>query len=362
MRSTIPRSLAALPKAHLHMHIEGCMRPQTLAALAAEHDVPVPTVEGFGDFAAFEGMYGAACGVLRREQDLRRLARETVEDARADGAWYVEPAIYAPAHRGLMGSDEAVVESIELRDMILSSGMDVGVNEGYQKLDELLAAGRELGVGVGALIAGDRTMPLEECMEQARIAARWAARGVVSFGLAADEFGYPPEPFAPAFAIAREAGLISAPHAGEHAGPESIRGALDALGADRIQHGVRSIEEPALVARIAEEGVCLDVCPTSNAVMGVFPSVAEHPLPALLEAGVRCSLNADDSLLFGPGLLEEYELCRAQLALDDAAFAAIARASLEASGAPRELVARASAQIDGWLAADPAHEPAAGPA
>ncbi|HEX4804817.1 MAG TPA: adenosine deaminase [Conexibacter sp.] len=335
------RSLAALPKAHLHLHVEGCMRPATLAELAAEHGVPVPVVEGFGDFAAFEGMYGAACDVLRSERDLRRLVRETVEDARADGAWYVEPAIYAPAHRALLGSDEAVVELM---------------------VDELLAAGRELGVGVGALIAGDRTMPLEECMEQARIAARWAGRGVVAFGLAADEAGYPPEPFAPAFAIAREAGLISAPHAGELAGPESIRGALDALGADRIQHGVRSIEDPRLVARIAEAGVCLDVCPTSNALLGVYPRVAEHPLPALLEAGVRCSLNADDSLLFGPGLLEEYELCRAELALDDAAFAAIARASLEASGAARELVARASAQIDAWLAADPEHEPAADPA
>jgi adenosine deaminase len=325
------RDLAALPKGHLHLHMEAAMRPGTLAELAAEHGVPVPEIGAFGDFSAFEATYEAATGVLRREQDMRRLLWELVEDARADGAWYVEPALYAPAHRERFGSDEEVVELV---------------------IDGLRIAGAELGVGVGLMIAGDRMCDPAECEAQARIAAQHAGQGVVSFGLASDERGNPPEPFAEAFRIARGAGLISAPHAGELAGPESIEGALEALGADRVQHGVRAIESAELLRELAERGTCLDVCPTSNAALGVYPRAAEHPLPDLLAAGVRCSLNADDPLLFGCGLLEEYELCRAEMALDDADMAAIAAASLEASGAPSELVEQGLAAIREWLAED----------
>lgn len=304
------------------------MRPGTLADLAAEHGVPVPAIGAFGDFSAFEATYEAATGVLRREADMRRLLREMVEDARADGAWYIEPALYAPAHRQCFGSDEEVVELV---------------------IDGLHAAGAELGVGVGLMIAGDRMIDPAECEAQARIAARHAGAGVVSFGLASDERGHPPEPFAEAFRVARAAGLISAPHAGELAGPASVEGALEALGADRVQHGVRAIESPELLRQLAERGTCLDVCPTSNAALGVYPRIADHPLPDLLAAGVRCSLNADDPLLFGCGLLEEYELCRTEMALDDAALATIAAASLEASGAPPELIGRGLTAIRQWL-------------
>ncbi len=113
-----------------------------------------------------------------------------------------------------------------------------------------------------------------------------------------------------------------------------MQGALDALGADRLQHGVRAIEDPELVRRLADSPVCLDVCPTSNLMLAVVPDIASHPLPALLEAGVRCSLNSDDPLLFGPNLLEEYELVRNTLGLDDATLAHIATCSIDASGAP----------------------------
>ena len=143
----------------------------------------------------------------------------------------------------------------------------------------------------------------------------------MSFGLANDEAIGPPEPYAEAFAIAKDAGLLSAPHAGELAGPESVWGALDTLAPDRLQHGVRAIEDPELVKRLADSDIVLDVCPTSNLLLSVYPSLAEHPLPRLLEAGIQCSLNGDDPLLFGPGLLEEYELARSEMGLDDAALA-----------------------------------------
>jgi adenosine deaminase len=129
-----------------------------------------------------------------------------------------------------------------------------------------------------------------------------------------------------------------------------VVGALDALGADRIQHGVRAIEDPWLVARLADTGVCLDVCPSSNIMLSVFPSLEQHPLPALIDAGVRCSLNADDPLLFGPNLLEEYELCRSAFGFDDDRLAFMARCSIDASGAPDALKRQAGAGIDAWLA------------
>jgi adenosine deaminase len=201
------------------------------------------------------------------------------------------------------------------------------------------------------IVAADRTVAPSEAVEQAKLAAKYGALGVVGFGLANDEVGYPPAPFAPAYDIARAAGLLSVPHAGELVGPESVRSALDDLHADRIAHGVRAVEDPALVARLAASTVCLDVCPTSNLMLAVVPSIAEHPLRALIDAGVRCSLNADDPLLFGPNLLEEYELVRAELGFDDATLASIARCSVDASGAPDTLKASANAAIDRWLAA-----------
>jgi adenosine deaminase len=328
MSAGVDRDLAALPKGHLHLHLEAAMRPGTLRDLAGEHGVAVPEIGAYGDFSAFEATYEAATDVLRREEDVERLVREMLEDARAEGVWYVEPALYAPAHRARFGSDEAITELV---------------------LGALDRSGRELGVGVGLMIAGDRMIDPLECEEQARLASRYADRGVVSFGLASDERGNPPEPFAAAFEVARAADLISAPHAGELAGPESITAALEVLGADRLQHGVRAIESPALVEELAARGTCLDVCPTSNAALGIYPRPADHPLPRLLAAGVRCSLGADDPLLFGCGLVDEYELCRAEMGLGDSGLAAIAAASLEASGAPADLVARGLAGIGAWL-------------
>jgi adenosine deaminase len=322
------RSLATLPKGHLHIHLEGAMRPSTLADMAAHYEIPVPVTRGFGSFSAFAGLYVAACEVLRTEDDLRRITREVVEDAAASGAAWVEPAFYGPRYAEQFGSAGNAI------DIVLDEGLRVGL---------------ELGVGFGLMVAADRTVDPSEAVEQAKLAAERADRGVVSFGLANDEALFGPLPFAEAFAIAREAGLLSTPHAGELAGPESIVGALDALGAHRIQHGVRVVEDREVLARLVHEQVCLDVCPTSNLLLAVVPALAEHPLPYLLEQGVPCSINGDDPLLFGPGLLEEYELCRSELGLTDEQLATCARNSLVFSGAPRELVDAASVRIDEWL-------------
>lgn len=325
------RELSGLPKAHLHLHLEGGMRPTTLEELAAAHGIEVPVVSGFGSFTAFADMYVAACEVLRTPEDLQRLVDEVVHDAKLAGAVYVEPAMYLPTHNQRLGPDEAVVEIV---------------------LDALVAASERHGVGVGLMISGDRTKDPDDAVRQAELAAKLADRGVVSFGLANDEAIGPPELFAAAFDIARDAGLLSTPHAGELAGPDSIVGALDALGADRIEHGVRAVEDPQLIERLADSDVCLDVCPSSNVLLGVVEHVEDHPLPRLLGAGIACSVNADDPLLFGPGMLEEYQLCREALGLDDAAMATIARSSIVHSGADEVLKARALGGVDAWLAAE----------
>ena len=322
--------LKSLPKAHLHLHLEGGMRPSTLADLAAEHGMDVPVVTGFGSFSAFAEMYLTACDVLQRPEDMVRLVEETADDAVAAGAVYVEPAIYLPHHVDRLGPPEELIELL---------------------LDASRAATERTGVEIGWMVAGDRTVDPRVAVDQARIAVRHAGHGVVSFGLANDEMIGAPGAYKAAFDIARDAGLLSTPHAGELMGPESVVAALEVLGADRIGHGVRCVEMDGLPHRLAEAGVCLDVCPTSNVLLSVVPSLEEHPLPELLAAGVRVSINADDPLLFGPGLLEEYELCRDTFRLGHLEMARIAVSSVECSGACPTTKAAALNGIDEWLEA-----------
>jgi len=328
MTPSMPRSLSALPKAHLHVHLEGAMRPATLDELCRSQSTPVPIIaSSYGTFADFQSLYVTARGAIRSVDDLVRLVGEVVEDAAADGAVWIEPAVHLPGHRTL-GTDDFILETL------VEAGRD---------------ASEATGVGVGWMVSVDRTLSPALAVEQAAVAARNAGNGVVAIGLANNEAAGAPELFGPAFALAREVGIISAPHAGEHGGPDSVRGALDALGADRVQHGVRAVEDAELVRRLADEQVCLDVCPTSNVSLSVVPALHAHPLPELLEAGVPCSINADDPLLFGVGLLDEYVVCREHLGLDDTALAACALSSVEHSGAPAEVKDRARGAIDDWL-------------
>lgn len=322
------KPLASLPKAHLHLHLEAAMRPSTLHELAAEHGIAVPELTAFSTFTEFLGVYEAATEALRRPDDVHRLLHEAAEDAVADGVVWLELHVYPPLWLGRFGSDE---ETLDLT------------------IEAARAATEATGVGIGLVVAADRMLDPALAVDAARLAVSRAGRGVTTFGLANDEHGHPPEPFAEAFRIARDGGLLSAPHAGELAGPESVRAAVDLLGADRLGHGIRVIEDAQLTKRLADEGIVCDVCPTSNVVLGLFPSVAEHGVGRLIEAGVPFTLNTDDPLLFGAGLLDEYVGVRDAFGLDDAAVAAIARTSIDASGAPDATKAAARAGIDAWL-------------
>lgn len=312
------------------------MRPATLLERAEYYGLAA-SVEGDGSFANFIALYRAACEALRSPGDMLRLVHEIVEDAAADGVVWVELGVWlSGAHAARLGvrDEEAVLEML---------------------LDAARRAAQDVGVGVGFILNANRTRPPAEAVALARLAARHAGNGVVGFGLADDETRGRPGLFAEAFAIAREAGLLSVPHAGEHDGAVSVREALDTLGARRIAHGVRSVEDPDLLRRLADEAITLDVCPTSNVHLGVVSDFADHPLPRLVAANVPLSLNADDPLFFGSGVLAEYELARNTFALDDTTLADIARCSIHASAAPDSTRAAALESIDRWSRRDSSH-------
>ena len=325
------RDLAGLPKAHLHVHIDGVVREQTLRELCALRGWSAPTVPAggrFRSFADFMQVIKASHDVLSSEAGLHRIIGELMEDAAAEGVAWLELSVWPGLFGGRLGTG---------RDAVL----------------RILEAAREAtagtGTSLGVMVAANRDAGPEAAQDTARIAAGLAGDGVVSFGLDGDEAAFPPALFAGAFAIASSAGLLATPHAGELAGADSVRAALETLHADRILHGVRAAEDPGLVSLLAASGTCLDVCPTSNFSLGIT-GPGSHPLPALLSAGVRCSVNADDPLPFGTTLLTEYELCRTEFGLDDQQIAGIATASIQASGAPAEVKSAATAAIARWLA------------
>lgn len=324
----MPRDLASLPKAHLHLHLEAGMSPALLAQLAAKYGRDVPEVRGYGSFSVFSSMYQAATDVLRERDDWVALADDVMAQQATDGAVYLEPAFWAGNFRHRFASDEVCWELV---------------------MEVFSAAAERHGVALAWMVAADRVLDTpDEAVALASFAV--AHPGVVSFGLHNDEVGHPALPYADAFAVARDGGLMITPHAGELEGAHHVVEAIELLRADRIQHGVRAVEQDGLVERLAELGTCLDVCPTSNVMLAVVPSLDAHPLPRLIAAGVRCSVNADDPLLFGPGLLDEYELCRRELGLTDEQLAFAARCSLECGGAPEHVKADALAGIDAWLA------------
>ncbi|MGL5825756.1 MAG: adenosine deaminase [Nocardioides sp.] len=336
------RDLRRLPKAHLHLHFTGSMRHSTLIELAERDGVHLPDalVEDWPPTLAtndhkgwfrFQRLYDLARSVLQTEDDVRRLLREAAEDdVRDGGRWLeiqVDPSGYAARFDGITAFTELV-------------------------LDAARAAARSTGLGIGVIIAANRTRHPLDARALARLAARYADHGVVGFGLSNDERRGTTADFGPAFAIAERAGLLLAPHGGELVGPASARASL-ALGAHRLGHGVRAVEEPALVAEIAAAGVTLEVCPTSNVSLGVYASLADVPVPALLDAGVSLALGADDPLLFGARLADQYVAMRDAHALADDRLATLARLSVLASKAPEDLRKSCLRGIDEWLGGVP---------
>ena len=334
------RPLDTLPKAHLHLHFTGAMRHSTLVELAdrsgvslpeALRDPRPPTLSAADErgWFRFQRLYDTARSVLETPEDVRRLLLEAAEDDRAEGSRWLEIQVDPSGYAAKFGGLTAFTE------LVLAAAND---------------ASRRAGVGLGVVIAANRTRHPYDARTLARLAAQYADRGVVGFGLSNDERRGMASTFDRAFAIARRAGLLSTPHGGELAGPQSVRACLDALGATRIGHGVRAAEDPALLQRIAQEGVTLEVCPSSNVALGIYPDVESVPVRALLAAGVPIALGADDPLLFGSRLIAQYALARDAYGADDRVLAELATTSLRASAAPAALVDDAVRDVAAWLA------------
>ncbi|MGH3425595.1 MAG: adenosine deaminase family protein, partial [Nocardioidaceae bacterium] len=218
-------------------------------------------------------------------------------------------------------------------------------------LDAARQAEQAAGIGIGVVIAANRTRHPLDARTLARLAAKYAGRGVVGFGLSNDERRGVTEEFEAAFSIARRAGLASMPHGGELRGADSVARCLSSLGADRIGHGVRCVEDSGVLDRVVRSGATLEVCPTSNVSLGVYSTFEEVPVRPLIDAGVGVALGADDPLLFGSRLADQYTVLRVAQEFTDAELAGLARTSLRASYAPASLVSDALDEIDRWLAA-----------
>jgi adenosine deaminase len=343
------RDLARLPKAHLHLHFTGSLRVSTLAELAAERRVRLPealldehalhVADDERGWFRFQRLYDAARACVRGEADLRRVVDEAAADDAAEGSGrlelQVDPTSYAAAVGGLTPALEIV-------------------------LDEARAASARHGVEVGIVVAASRMRHPLDARTLARLAAQHAGEGpgeVVGFGLSNDERRGDTSAFAPAFALARRAGLASVPHGGELLGPAHVDEVLDALVPDRIGHGVRSVEDPRVLARVVDAGVALEVCPASNVSLGVYGSAGDVPLRALVSAGAVVALGADDPLLFRSRLVDQYRVAREVHGFSDDELARLASSSILASRASATTKDRLLAGVDAWLAA-PADPPA----
>jgi adenosine deaminase len=336
----VMRDLRALPKAHLHLHFTGAMRQTTLVELAARDGVRLPdqlvaewppqlsAADEKGWFR-FQRLYDVARSVLRTDDDVRRLVREAAEDDVAEGGRWLEIQVDPSGYAARFGGVTAFTDLV---------------------LDAVASASRETGLGMAVVIAANRTRHPLDARTLARLAAQYAGRGVVGFGLSNDERRGRTDEFAAAFAIAERAGLRLVPHGGELRGPDHIRVVHESLHADRLGHGVRSAEDPVLLDELVAAGVGFEVCPVSNVALGVYSSLGEVPVPQLLEAGAQIALGADDPLLFGSRLLGQYAAMRAAHELDDVALAELAHSSVRVSSAPESVQAAVHAEIDAWLA------------
>ena len=303
-----------LPKAELHLHLEGAIRLQTVLDLARENEVDFPfeniqqleEVLDFRDFLHFLELFAVVNSTIAKPADYERITRELLDDLAAQQVVYAEIR-YAPMHpmrRGMLFDDmtRAVLD---------------GVAEGK----------RRHGIEVALICGLTRQWECDECVG---LALRWAGRGIDAIDIGGDEAGFPAEGFVHIYDRARAAGLQVTAHAGEAAGPESVWSALRTLGVKRIGHGIRSSEDASLVAYLRDEGVTLEVCPTSNVKTGVVASLAEHPLRRLFEAGVPVTLNSDDPAMFKTSVGREYELAASRLGFSEAELLQLTRNAIEA--------------------------------
>lgn len=317
--------LQRLPKAELHVHLDGSLRPETLSALAFERGVALPRtdvdelatymrVDDARNLEDYLARFGITLSVMQEADSLERIAHELVIDSAEDGIRYVEVR-YCPALNidGGLSLDEVV------------GAVDRGLRRGE----------RETGTVARTIVCALRNRGAGHAMEMAELAVAHRAHNVVAFDLAGAEAGHPARAFAGAFAHARQHDLAVTVHAGEGDGADSVRDAVHLCGADRIGHGTRLGEDTSLLAYVRDRGIALEVCPTSNVQTRVANTFAQHPLRAQFEAGVRVTINTDNRLMSGVTLTEEYARCAQHLGFDLSTLSTIASHAFDAAFLPQ---------------------------
>ncbi len=328
---TIAGFVAALPKVELHLHLVGSASPDTVLTLARRHpDGGVPTgrdeLRKFYDFTGFPhflAVYRQVARLVRSSADVGTLIDGLAAELAARQVRYAEVQLTPQSQRA------------------------AGI--GFEPLAQALADGRAAarqrhGVELGWIVNCDAA--LGATRETLGFAVRYRAAGIVGFGLAGPEDAVHRADFAPVFRAARDAGLHSAPHAGETVGPAEVWAAVRELGAERVGHGIAAAADPALLAHLAEGGITLEVCPTSNVCTGAVASLREHPLPVLLAAGVPVTLGTDDPGMFHASLNREYLLCHDLFGLGTAELAEISRTGARAAFCDEAIRQKVLAEID----------------
>jgi len=326
------RSLRELPKVDLHVHLEGPVRPGTLRAFAAHHGCAVPPgLDGdawtFANFADFISNYMAAYACLQDAADFRRVAYEFCEDEAAEGVRYAEVTFSLAGHA------------------VLADDWDMPV---LTVLEGFADGERDFGISCRLVLDCVHGFPLEQAQSTLAAALRHRDDGVIALGLGGDERNAVDE-LVPVFRAAIDGGLHSVPHAGETTGPATIRAALNLLGAERLGHGIRVLDDDELVAEVRQREIPLEVCPTSNVATGVVPTVQDHPFPRLRQAGLMVTLNSDDPGMFASPLSGEYEMARTVFGLSEGALAGVAKAGVQAAFLDDADKAQLEAEIDAWI-------------
>ncbi len=318
----LPELLRAMPKAELHIHIEGSLEPEMIFALARRNGVPLPyaSVEAlrsayaFTDLQSFLDLYYAGASVLLHEQDFYDMAWAYFKRAQADGVVRAELFFDPQTHTARGVAMQAVIE-----------GLSRACGD----------ARTQLGISADLILCFLRHLSEDEALATLEAALPWRAH-FIGVGLDSSEVGHPPEKFARVFARARALGLHAVAHAGEEGPPAYIWSALDVLQVERIDHGVQAIHDAALMQRLVDTQVPLTVCPLSNLKLCVFKHLADHNLGRMLDAGVRVTINSDDPAYFGGYLLENYLQTFAALHLNAQHAYRLAANSIEASFAPED--------------------------
>ncbi len=330
--------IAGLPKAELHVHHVGSASPRTVAALAERHPGVVPSDPdalaeffAFRDFAHFIEVYLAVVDLIRTPDDIHLLTYEVAREmAEGQSLRYAELTCtpYTSVVRGI--PIEAYSEAIE---------------------DARRAAERDFGIRLQWIydIPGESGLPAADATLE--YALKHPTDGLVGFGLGGPEIGVPRPQFEPHFTAARAAGLRSVPHAGETTGPQTVWDALNLLGAERIGHGTSSAQDPELLAHLAENGIPLEVCPSSNIATRAVATLAEHPITAFRDAGVVVTVNSDDPPMFSTTLNREYEIAADLLGLDEGGVCDLAKAAVRSAFVDDDFKDGLCAEIDAYQAA-----------